>query len=752
MKASVNNRLIQKVLSILAITSLGLGVYVSVVHYPFLGDDLETIARNPSIRNLAAPEAFARISTPPSRLMVFLSFAFNYQLNRLDAAGYHVFNIILHVVNALLVWQLVRLIFKVPKIYLDDLAAHKNWIALFSALIFLMHPVQTQAVTYISGRTTPLAAFFYLASLCFYMKGRQKESGGKRFLILAAIMAVIGMFTHPVMMTLPIMIILMELIFFKSEKTLMGAEKDFKIQYLLLILCFTLIIPAFYRFGYEEILGRKLTSVSHDLTEETVTGLNYLITQPRVLVTYLKTIFFPVYLNFDYDFRLSKSLIDIPVLTSLAVLFLTVFVAVRFYSASILLFFGIIWFYLTLSVESTLIPLPNVISEHRLYLPLVGLSLGGVACLFNFSKRYTLNKVVLGIVVVLLGGLTMQRNTVYRSGVALWSDVIRKAPEKVRAYNNLGLAYLGEGKIDEAVKNFEKAVSLNPQYAKAYFNRGRIDQQRGDGPRALELFEKALSIDADNPVYLNGRGEIYLSGGMLDKAFADFNGAIERNRNFAEAYNNRGNVYRIKGEWFLALADFTKAIIINPYFEEAYNNRGLIYRTQRKYTEAVSEFTFLLAINPANVAALNNRGLTYRDQKLYDQALRDFNQALQLGPYQDRILNNRGIVYEKTGRPDLALKDYSQAISLNKNYVHAYLNRGFIYLTNNNQDLAFADFNRAVEIGDAPGVSYYYRSLAHFTSRQYLKAKKDLKQAREHGYKPNEFFINILNSALRESH
>lgn len=750
MKPSEHNQFIQKILSVLAITILGVMVYANTLHYPFLADDLTTVVQNPSIRNLAAPQAFARISTPPSRLTVFLSFAFNYQLNQLDTPGYHIFNIILHVVNALLVWRLVLLLFKVTKLYLDDLAIHKYWIALFSALIFLLHPVQTQSVTYISQRATLLAAFFYLAALCFYLNGRLKEKGGKRFLMLAAMTALGGMFTHPVTMTLPLLIILMEFIFFKSEKAGTGVQKDFKIQHLFLILGFTLIIPAFYRFGYEDILGRKLISLSHDLTEETVTGLNYFLTQPRVIVTYLKAIFFPLHLNFDYDFMLSKSLLDVPVLSSLGVLLFLFVLACRFYSTSILFFFGVAWFYLTLSVESTMIPWPNVISESRIYLPLVGISLGCVAGFFSLSKRQIFNKIVLGILISLLCVLTVQRNTVYRSGVDLWSDVIRKSPAKVRAYNNLGLAYLGEGELKKAAENFEKAVSMNPRYAKAYFNRGRLYQRQGEGSQALDLFEKALSIDEGNPVYLNGRGENHLSRGLLDKAFSDFNRAIERNRNFAEAYNNRGKVHLAKGEWFLALADVTKAILINPYFDDAYNNRGLVYRSSEKYKDAVQEFTLALEINPANGAALNNRGLMYMDQKLYDQALSDFNRALQFSDQQARVINNRGLVYERTGRLDQALNDYSQAIALNKVYAHAYLNRGFVYLKKNNQTLAFNDFNRAVEIGDDPAISYYHRSLAYFGTKQYMKAKKDLKQSREMGFNPDENFVNKLNSALKE--
>lgn len=740
--------LFHKILPVFAIIAVGVGLYANTLEYPFHAEDQALIVQNPPIRDLTAPQSLSRLTTPPSRSITFLSFALNYYLHELDVPGYHMFNIILHILNALLVWQLIRLIFNVPKIQLEDLTGQKDWIALFSALIFLAHPVQTQAVTFISHRGVLLGTFFYLATLCLYLHSRLKEGGVKKYLFFAAVIAGLGMLTHPMTMTLPLVIILVEFMFLKSGKSLVGADRDFKIHHLVIILCFTLIIPSFYRFGYEDILGRQFISLSHDLKEETVTGLNYLMTQPRVLIAYLKVLFFPAQLNFDYDFSLSKSFLEIPVILSLVGLVSMTIIALRFYSAAILFSFGILWFFLTLSVESTVIPLPNVIAEHRIYLPLVGISLGCVACLYGISKRNLLNKVVLGIVLVIFCLLTVQRNAVYRSGIVLWGDVIKKSPGKVRAYNNLGLAYLQQGDINLAVENFQKAIAINPRYAKAYHNLSVIEQRQGQYDMALANIEKALSIGPDNPVFLNSRGEILFSKRLLDQALVDFNKAIERNRNYAEAYNNRGNVYKLKGDRLLALADFNKAVLINPFYDQAYNNRGLVYRSEKKYNEALDEFTRAIKINPVNVAAINNRGLTYKDQNKYELALKDFDRILQLEPHREQIYNNRGLVYEKRGDLGLAINDYSQAITINPGYAGAYTNRGFVYLKNNKLDLALVDFNKAVETSGNPSLSYYHRSQAYFAMGQFEDALKDLKQAQVLGYKPDEAYINKLQKAL----
>lgn len=740
--------LFHKILPVFAIIAVGAGLYANTLEYPFHGEDQVNIAQNPSIRDLTAPQAISRLTSPPTRFITFLSFAVNYYLHGLDVTGYHIVNLSLHILNALLVWQLIQLFFNIPKIHLGDLTGQRNWISLFCALIFLAHPVQTQAVTFISHRGTLLGTFFYLITLCLYLHSRLKEGGVKKYLFLAAVIAGLGMLSHAMTLTLPLVIILMEFMFLKSEKSMVGADRDFKIHHLVIILCFTLIIPSFYRFGYEDILGRQFISLSHDLKEETVTGLNYLITQPRVLVTYLKVLFFPAQLNFDYDFSLSKSFMEIPVIFSLFVLVSMTILALRFYMSAILFSFGVLWFFLTLSVESTVIPLPNVIAEHRLYLPLVGISLGWVACLYSISKRNLLNKVVLAIILIIFCFLTVQRNDVYRNGITLWSDVIKKSPGKVRAYNNLGLAYLQQGDINLAIDSFQKAISINPRYAKAYHNMSVIEQRQGQYDQAFIYIEKALTQAPDNPVFLNCRGEILFSKRLLDRALVDFNKAIERNRNYAEAYNNRGNVYKLKGDRLLAQADFNKAILINPFYDQAYNNRGLVYRSEKKYNEALEEFTRAIKINPVNVAAINNRGLTYKDQDKYELALKDFDRVLQLDPHREQVYNNRGLVYEKRGNLELALKDYSQAIVLNPGYAGAYTNRGFVYLKSNKFELALADFNKAVETSVNPSLSYYYRSQAYFAMGQIDNAQKDLKQAQALGYKPDEAYIHKLQKAL----
>ena len=206
---SKSNLLWVRLFSLFIIIALGCAVYSNSHNVPFHLDGREHIVENPSIKDLTNLETIFTGQPQPTRFLTYLSFALNYRIGQLSVSGYHLANTVIHIFNAFFVWCLILLIIQSPRYIKEEVVANRYFIALMASLIFLVHPLQVQAVTYIAQRFTSLATFFYLITLVFYMMGRVRNKGGKRYFFLAVITAVLGMFTKEIMCShLPFMIVL----------------------------------------------------------------------------------------------------------------------------------------------------------------------------------------------------------------------------------------------------------------------------------------------------------------------------------------------------------------------------------------------------------------------------------------------------------------------------------------------------------------------------------------------------------------
>ncbi len=745
---SKSNFLWTRLFSLVTIVVLGGFIYANSLNAPFQIDGRANVVENPSIRDISNLDAILPHYSHLTRVLPKLSFALNYRWGQHNVLGYHLVNNAIHIFNAILVWILFLVIADTPRYKKEEVRKYRYGLALLSSLLFLAHPLQTQAVTYIGQRATSMATMFYLMTIIFYLLARLNPKIRKRFYFVCMISAVCAMFSKETAFTLPFMLVLFEFYFLRTTKKTPGAERTFSFVHLVFILAFALIIPFLYEFDSESIVGRQIVSQSHDISEQTITSGSYFITQFSVITTYLKTFFYPLSLNFDYDFPLSHGFTESGTMTSFIILLVIFLVALRLQRGFQLVSFGILWFFLALSVESSIIPLANVIQEHRMYLPSVGLCIGLAVLLFKLLKYKRFYFGVGMVIVALLSVLTVQRNALWQSGVSLWNDVIVKSPEKVRAYDELGLAYLKGNQFDQAMQSFQKAVGMKPEFARGFGHIGDIYRIKGDLDLALEQYEKAITIDAEVAEFYVNRGLVLKAKGDQDSAFDDFAKALELDSSNQAAYNARGAIYLKRGDWVLALADFNKALLIDPDFAYAYLNRARLYRSIQKDRQSLEDFAWAIQQDPSYVEAYNNRGVLLKDQKHYDLALKDFNRAIEIDPAQEKIYNNRGYIHELKGRIDLALKDYNKAIALDPEYARAYLNRGFLFLKMKKIDRAMEDFDAAIATGQELGLSYYYRSMAYYKMKRFRQAWDDLSQARSNGYQPSESYLSKLEFAL----
>lgn len=545
----------------LLILAVCLIAYSNTFKVPFHFDDQVTIVENPIIKELGLMVNPSKAQVYMGnfeyklfkrRYVAYLTFALNYWMHELDVVGYHLVNISIHIINAMIVYWLMILSFRTPFLNSSVLRAHSNHIALFTSLLFACHPVQTQAVTYIWQRTAILATTFYGISLVMYVKWRLASDKASSFFpripllfyFGSIIAAVLAMKTKEIAFTLPVIILLYELMFFDGE-----LKKRF--LYLAPLFLTMFIIPASL-LDLGKPLDQLIGSIGQvSKVDDSISRWDYLLTQFTVIVTYIRLIFLPINQNVDYDYPIYDTFMTQEVLLSLLLLLfifgagLVMFLHSRNSNHSIrVVAFGIFWFFITLSVESSFIPLMNVIFENRIYLPGLGVSMAFVTGFFLLITRFDSKKVVtlgpsaLIVVVVLFSALTHSRNHVWRSEVALWKDCVEKSPQNDRAFINLSAALAKEGRYDEAIRNYWNALRINYNNEKAHSGLGIVLKNLGRIDEAIDHYQKALQIRPD----------------------------------YEKAHNNLGIALFIKGDVKRATSHFRKALTLKPHYTIAKKN------------------------------------------------------------------------------------------------------------------------------------------------------------------------------------
>jgi tetratricopeptide (TPR) repeat protein len=650
---------------------LCLAAYSNTFHVPFQFDDPRSITEVPFVRDV---HQFPNPVTL-QRAVGFFTFALNYRLHGTDVVGYHIVNLCIHIMNAFLVYALIVLSFRTPVLQGSSLKKHAKPIALFSALLFAGHPIQTQAVTYIAQRFASLATLFFLLSLVAYVRSRLPAAANPsnhRSLIwygVSLLSAVFAMKTKETAFTLPVVIALYEFLFLE------GAIK--KRILLLLPLLLTMTIIPLSLLGTAKPLGDMLGDISEATRlQTTVSRAEYLITEFTVIATYLRLLFFPVHQNLDYDYPIFESFFTPEVVFSFLLLALILGTGVyllyrdrRSPGAGRIAAFGIFWFFITLSVESSVIPIADVIFEHRLYLPSVGFFLACTSALFWGAEKLrarwaNAGKVVviaLAAAVVVFAGLAYGRNIVWQSEESLWEDVIRNSPMKARGYNGLGLAYFNRGRYDRAIEAFAKAIALHPSYGVAFNNIGNALYRNGLYDRAIEAQTEAIALEPDNAIFRDNRGLSYLAIGAYDRALDDFSRAIALDLSYAKSYHNLGFVYHSKGLYRQAVEEYTRAIALDPGNAVFRSNRGSAYAANGEYERAIEDQTTAIALNSDFAAAYTGRGTAYGLQGRYDEAIADFTRAISLDPGNALYLTGRGVAFARAGHPAEALADFQHA-------------------------------------------------------------------------------------------
>jgi tetratricopeptide (TPR) repeat protein len=506
-----------------------------------------------------------------------------------------------------------------------------------------------------------------------YVRGRLTQEKRRGVFIacysICLMSAVLAMKTKEIAFTLPLILILYECIFFKGK---------IKRRIFLLIPVFlTMFIIPFTMIDIDKPL-EILASDIHEATrlQTGMPRMDYVFTEIRVIITYIKLIFLPINLNIDYDYPLFNSLINAEVFLSflflLTLFSVGVFLLYRYLHSgtpAILIPFGILWFFITLLIESGMIPIVDVIFEHRMYLPSIGLFL-----VINTVLFFSINKIrgiwhnldIVGVVTIcmIVGMLVMatySRNEVWNDEITLWEDVVKKSPKKARAHNNLGFAYYSRGLIDKAKKEYYVAITLDPMYSMAHNNLG-------------------LAYKVQN---------------IIDKAIEHYRIAIELNPSYAMAYDNLGLAYYTLGYIDKAMEQYRIAIDLEPSYSMAYNNLGFAYYSQGLTDRAVEQYLLSIQLNPDIPETYNNLGVAYKSQGLIHKAIEQYRIAIKLNPNIPELHNNLGNAYKANGLRDMAIKHYKESIRLKPDWRIPHFNLGSIYFEKGDRENASREFEKA---------------------------------------------------------
>jgi tetratricopeptide (TPR) repeat protein len=645
---------IPHLITILVLSVFCILLYHHVLDFPFVLDDVRHIQDNPYIRitslhwaNLR-DAAFEGLSS--YRPIPMVTFALNYFLGGYDPAGYHVVNIVIHLVNGILVYFLALVLFRqlldrgggkgatppdapVP----PSLKASIQEMSLFAALLFVVHPLQTQSVTYIIQRMNSMAVLFCLSALLLYIHGRFARTTWKRWTLFAACVVSWGLAlgSKQIAAPLPFFLFLYEWYFFQD---LSMAWIKRNIGYALVPVAVFCLVALVY------LAPNPLEKIAGRYEYRDFSMWERVLSEFRVVVYYVSLFLFPhpSRLRVDYDVPPSQGWLDpMTTLFSLGAILGLMGLAVCLAKKERLASFTILWYFGSLVVESSIIPLALVF-EHRVYLPSVLLCMMMVSLIYRLVTRWPrVRLVLLCAMVAVLCLWTYQRNQVWKDPITLWEDCVKKSPNGARAHFHLGTALIVHPEhYDTAVFHFCEALRLDPHYPDAHVSLGIALMEKDKLDEAISHFHTALKIMPIFPRAHLHLGRALSRQGRLEEAAGHLAQALQMRSDFVDAYNDLGNVLVRLGHHDDAADMYSEVLRREPDNVKAHCNLAIVLLGQERLDKAISHFSKALEITPDNAQVHSNLGVALVRQGRLEEAVHHFSEALRLNPDDANARNN----------------------------------------------------------------------------------------------------------------
>jgi tetratricopeptide (TPR) repeat protein len=563
----------------------------------FIFDDRDEILNNPSIRTLAPPWASMFNPRNVGRPLVGLSLAINYAIGGYNVWSYHLFNLLVHLIAGLTLFGVVRRTLTSPRLR-EPWSDKATGLALGVALLWIVHPLCTQAVSYTIQRAESMMGLFYLLTLyCAIRAGEGQRAALWSGASIASCFA--GMLSKQVMITAPLVVLAWDFLFLAPPWQTVRKR-----------------LPLYFGLATGWVLlGVTMAfapmSKSAGFGIESFTPLEYLMTQCGVIAHYLRLALWPSPLCFDYAWPKATSVGDVW-FGALVVVGLFAATCWALFSRRPIAFPGV-WFFLTLALSSSFIPLDDAAFEYRMYLPLAAVVVIAVVAghlalqkLVGRSSDQTSQfrhkgSVVVACLVILLAGVTMQRNELYASELTMWSDVVSKRPDNARAHADLAYALAAEGRHDEALAHLERSCELSPSNAATRYSLGMGLFLHGDAARAREHLEQAVILKPDGVEPHVALGRLLLFQGRHDDAGEHFQSALALNRDYAPAHLGLGRAFEGKGKIDEAIGQYRETLKRAGDWPEALCQLALTLSTRPESAPAAKEEAVHLAKQAVSV-------------------------------------------------------------------------------------------------------------------------------------------------------
>jgi protein O-mannosyl-transferase len=594
-------------------------VYSNSFTVPFHFDDLNQIFYRNDIHSFKLYTNLDFWLSINKRPLSFFTLTLSYLTSGESVFGYHLFNFIVHYLSGIILFFWLKLILsehRAKPIY--------DWIPLVASLFFLLHPVQTQSVTYIIQRMTSLSGMFMLLSVFLYTKGRitqiskEKKMFGLLYLGLAVFAGFLSLLSKQNGLVFPLLFLLVELFFIRNK------QGKICVKYV-----------AFYSAALFSVFIAGLVLIGIPAETKSITPFQYLATQMTVIPRYVQLIVFPVGLSIDHGIEIAKGFFEAKVL--LGTLFLLSLIA----SAFLLLkrvplySFGIGWFFITLLVESSVIPIRDAMFDHRMYLPLAGLGIAIWALLFHYillRKPVVLKNIVV-IVLLLLAIGTFARNNTWQSKEKIWKPVTERYPNHTRGWKALGKAYLDDpAEITNSIRCFERAISLQPDDEDALVDLGFSYMSAREIEKGIIVYQRLAESKkkANKEQALRILAAYYANKNDAPVAANYYKQLLELYPGDNELHKSLCMVFSDAKDYDTAINEVNQWVALEPDEAEAYFVKGRILFNANRRTEAKSQLARAIELNSNHAEAMMLYANTCVNTFDYDEAIEYLERAYSI--------------------------------------------------------------------------------------------------------------------------
>ena len=622
--------------------------YANSFSVPLLLDDWSTIRDNPHLHQtwplwpaLSPPAQTGVVGRPVANL----SFVLNYAGTGASLIGFHAVNLLIHVLAALTLFGVVRRSLAVAS-FAGPVNRHADAFAGAVATLWLLHPLQTASVTYISQRTESLMGLFYLVTLYCFL--RASAVPGRLWRVLAVIACALGMATKEGMVTAPVAVLLLDRWFVAGSFAAAWRQRR---GFYLALASTWLLLAALMRGLHERGVGLDLGPA----------WWRYLLIECEAVTRYLGLGVWPARLVFDYGIEFGAP--GGGTVFAAAVVCAVILVAVVGTVRKTVPGFVAVWFLLTLAPTSSIVQIPlQPIAENRPYLALAAIVLAFATLTFRLGPRLAF--ALLATTAAILGGVTFARNADYRTEATIWADTVAKRPGSSRAHNNLGQALQQLGRYPEAGAQFEAALAIEPNYALAHANLASTCGAQGDHASAIAHARRALALD---PTVLVGAYNLavgLMHSGQLADAAEAFRAVLRLRPAHADAHHWLAKTLLLLDRPADALEHAAQAVQLNPGFTDARLNYGVACSRLSRHAEALQIFATVVRAEPAHAEAQFMLGTTLLMLGRPADAIAPLAAAVRLQPAHVAAHANLGLALWRAGRPADAAAEFEQALRL----------------------------------------------------------------------------------------